>query len=264
MYSLEHIKYIKKIKKEKRIISILQISIFIFFIMIWQILADEGIINTFIFSSPKKVLNIIIDLYRNNQLFSNIMITIYETLFSFIVASLLGILIASIMWWNKNLYKVFEPYLTILNSLPKVALGPIIIIWFGASMKSIIVMALLISLIITIINIYDGFSNTNQNKLRLMHSLHATKFQIFFKLVLPNSLSNIMSTLKINISFSLIGVIMGEFLVSKKGIGYLILYGSQVFNLGLVISGIIILCLVATIMFYIVDKIEKSILKKDI
>ena len=178
MYSLEHIKYIKKIKKEKRIISILQISIFIFFIMIWQILADKGIINTFIFSSPKKVLNIIIDLYRNNQLFSNIMITIYETLFSFIVASLLGILIASIMWWNKNLYKVFEPYLTILNSLPKVALGPIIIIWFGASMKSIIVMALLISLIITIINIYDGFSSTNQNKLRLMYSLHATKFQI--------------------------------------------------------------------------------------
>ena len=155
--------------------------------------------------------------------------------------------------------KVIEPYLTILNSLPKVALGPIIIIWFGAGIKSIIVMALLISLIITIINVYEGFNNVNENKIKLMKTFGAKKHQIFFKLTFPNSLNTIISVLKINVSMSLIGVIMGEFLVSKKGIGYLILYGSQVFNLSLVISGIFILCIVAALMYYIVNFIEKKV-----
>ena len=148
--------------------------------------------------------------------------------------------------------------------MPKVALGPIIIIWFGAGIKSIIFMALLISLIITIINVYEGFNNTNQNKIKLMKTLGAKKYQIYFKLIFPNSINTIISALKINVSMSLIGVIMGEFLVSKKGIGYLILYGSQVFNLSLVISGIFILCIVAALMYYLVSYIEKKVIKKDV
>lgn len=264
MYSKEHINYLKKLKKEKFIITLFQISIFIIFIIIWQLLANFNIINTFIFSSPKKVLDTIINLYNTKDLFSHIWVTVYETFLSFSIATILGIIIATILWWNKKIQKVIEPYLTILNSLPKVALGPIIIIWFGAGIKSIIFMALLISLIITIINVYEGFNNINENKIKLMKTLGAKKHQIFFKLILPNSLSNIISTLKINISMSLIGVIMGEFLVSKKGIGYLILYGSQVFNLSLVISGIFILCIVAALMYYLVSFIEKKVSKKDV
>ncbi|MDO4962638.1 MAG: ABC transporter permease [bacterium] len=220
-----------------------------------------NLINTFIFSSPKKILNTIINLYKQKKLFNNIWVTVYETFLSFSIATILGIIIATILWWNKKVQKIIEPYLTILNSLPKVALGPIIIIWFGSGIKSIIFMALLISLIITIINIFDGFNNTNINKINLMKTMGAKKYQIYFKLILPNSLKNIISTLKINVSMSLIGVIMGEFLVSKKGIGYLILYGSQVFNLSLVISGIFILCIVAAIMYYLVSLLEKYIIK---
>ena len=262
MYSLEHINFLKKRKKNKLIISLFQVLIFILFIFIWQILANIGIINTFIFSSPKKILDTIINLYTTKDLFSHIWVTIYETLLSFSIATILGTLIATILWWNKKLHKIVEPYLTILNSLPKVALGPIIIIWFGAGIKSIIFMALLISLIITIINVYEGFNNTNNNKIKLMKTLGAKKYQIFYKLVLPSNFSTIISAAKINVSMSLIGVIMGEFLVSKKGIGYLILYGSQVFNLSLVISGIFILCIVAAIMYYLVSYIEKKLLKK--
>lgn len=264
MYSKEHINYLKKLKKEKLIITFLQISILIIFIIIWQLLANLNIINTFIFSSPKQVLETIINLYKTKNLFNHVWVTIYETIISFSIATILGTLIATILWWNKKIQKVIEPYLTILNSLPKVALGPIIIIWFGAGIKSIIVMALLISLIITIINVYEGFNNVNQNKIKLMKTLGAKKYQIFFKLIFPNSLDTIISTLKINVSMSLIGVIMGEFLVSKKGIGYLILYGSQVFNLSLVISGIFILCIVATAMYYLVSFIEKKVSKKDV
>ena len=263
MYSKEHMNFLRKLRKEKFIVTLFQTLIFITFIAIWQILADFNIINTFIFSSPKKILNTIINLYNNKNLFSHIWVTIYETFLSFSIATILGVIVATILWWNKKIQKVIEPYLTILNSLPKVALGPIIIIWFGAGIKSIIFMALLISLIITIINVHEGFNNTNQNKIKLMKTLGANKYQIFFKLILPNSTNTIISALKINVSMSLIGVIMGEFLVSKKGIGYLILYGSQVFNLSLVISGIFILCIVAALMYYIVCFIEKKVSRKN-
>lgn len=263
MYSKEHIKYLKKIKKDKLLILTFQLSILFLFILVWQVLANLNIINTFIFSSPKKVLDTIINLYQGKNLFIHIWVTIYETLLSFSIATILGTVIAAILWWNRKIQKIIDPYLTILNSLPKVALGPIIIIWFGAGIKSIIFMALLISLIITIINVYEGFNSTNKNKIKLMKSLGASKWQLFYKLIFPNSLSSIVSALKINVSMSLIGVIMGEFLVSKKGIGYLILYGSQVFNLSLVISGIFILCIVASVMYYLVSFLERKILKKD-
>ena len=261
MYSLEHINYLKKLKKEKRIILFFQLLIILLFIIIWQILADFNLINTFISSSPKEVLLTLIDLHKTNNLYHHIFITVLETFVSFSLGTILGIIIATILWYKPRIYKIVDPYLTILNSLPKVALGPIIIIGCGAGMKSIIFMALLISLIITIINVYQGFISTDQDKIKLLKSLKATKYQIYKYLILPNSFSNIISALKINISLTLIGVIMGEFLVSKSGIGYLIMYGSQVFNLDLVITGVIILCIVASLMYYAILFLEKKLAK---
>lgn len=207
MYSKEHIKYLKKRKKEKYIIISFQLIIIVSFIILWQIAANKNWINTFIFSSPKNIYNTILSLYKENNLIRNIWVTVYETFISFSLATILGILIATILWWNKRIAKVLDPYLTVLNSLPKVALGPIIIIWFGAGIKSIIFMALLISLIITIMNIYQGFISVNKNKLNLMKSFKAKNFQIYFKLILPSSLNTIISSLKINISMSLIGLL---------------------------------------------------------
>lgn len=260
MYSEEHKRYLKKIKKNKILIFTSQILITVLFFIIWQLLANFKLINTFISSSPLRVVKTIINLHQTHNLYNHIFTTIYETLISFSVGTLIGIVIATILWWNNFLGKVFDPYLVILNSLPKVALGPIIIIWIGANTTSIIVMALLISVIVTIINVLQGFKETDPIKIKLMKSLGATKFQTFFKLVLPSSFNNIISALKINVSMSLIGIIMGEFLVSKKGIGYLIMYGSQVFNLDLVITGIVILAIVSAIMYYLVYYIEKKLI----
>ena len=257
----EHINYLKKIKRNTLLIKLTQFIFLILFIIIWQLLSDYKIINPFIFSSPKKVIECLISLHNANNLYNHIFITVYETFISFLLGTLLGILIASIMWWNKFLAKVIDPYLTVLNSLPKVALGPILIIWVGAGMQSIIVMALLISTIITIITVYQGFISVDPIKVKLMKTFKANKRQIYTKLILPATLPNIISCFKVNISMSLIGVIMGEFLVSKEGIGYLIMYGSQVFNLDLVITGTIILCLVAVIMYYLVQLLEKKLIK---
>ena len=255
MYSKEHINYIKKKKKNNLLVLITQILIIVVFLITWELLAKYEIINSFITSSPSKVLYTLNSI--KSTLLSHIATTLYETVISFLLGTLLGLIIATILWWSKFLAKIIDPYLTILNSLPKVALGPIIIIWAGAKPSSIIIMSLFISLIVAIMNIYHAFIETDNDKIKLLKSFKASKFQIFTKLVLPYNIPSLINTLKINVSMSLIGVIMGEFLVSKKGIGYLIMYGSQVFNLNLVITGIIILCVFATLLYYFISLLEK-------
>ena len=263
MPSQDYQNYLKKQKINKFFVTLTQVIILISLLAIWEILAHYEIINTFISSSPSRIITTIYDLYQSNNLFHHIWVTVYETIISFGIGTFLGTIIAIILWWNKFLYKVCDPYLTIINSLPKVALGPIIIIWVGANINSIIVMALLISVIVTIITVYNGFEETDQNKINLLKSFKATKYQILRLVVLPSSYSTIISSLKINVSMSLIGVIMGEFLVSKEGIGYLIMYGSQVFNLNLVMSGIIILMIVSYLMYLLVMYLEKILIKHD-
>ena len=263
MYSSEFKKYLKKKKIKKILIIFSQISILLVCILLWEYLANKEIINTFIYSSPSRMLNTIINLYVDNNLFNNIWTTVYETVISFSLATIFGTIIAIMFWYSKFFYKVMEPYLTVLNSLPKVALGPIIIIIFGANINSIIIMALLISLIITISNVYSGFINTDKNKIKLLNSFNSIKWQILKYLVIPSNYHIIINSLKINVGMSLVGVIMGEFLVSKSGIGYLINYGSEVFNLDLVFAGIIILLIVSYLMYLVVLYIEKVLIKSN-
>lgn len=259
--SYEHKKYLKQIKKKRIIVLSLQIGLLVCLLLLWQYSAENNVINSFISSSPSRVLDTVVTLHNQNNLYHHIWVTTYETLISFILSIVVGLLVASLLWWFKTLAKVMEPYLTVLNSLPKVALGPILLIWCGANIKSIILMAMLISVIVAITNIYQGFLNVDNNKIKLIKSLGGNKWQLFWYLILPNSYSIILSTLKLNISMCLIGVIMGEFLVSKEGIGYLIMYGSQIFNLNLVITGIVILSVVATILYLAICLIEKKIRK---
>lgn len=206
MYSLEHKLYLKKIKKNKIFVITCQILILFLILFLWEIASNSRLINSFIYSSPSKILDTIINLHNTNNLYTHIFTTIYETLISFSIGTLIGILIAIILWWNKTLARILDPFLTVLNSLPKVALGPIIIIWMGANIKSIIFMALLISVIITIMNVYQGFVNTDPIKIKLLKSFGANKFQILTKVVFPTNYSNIISMLKINVSMSLIGM----------------------------------------------------------
>ena len=260
-FSKEHTLYLKKIKKNKRLVLFFQIFIVTVFLVVWELLSKYKIINSFLSSSPSKVYNTIISLYNANNLFNHIYVTTYEVIYSFILASSLGFIIATILWFNKTIAKIVDPYLTVLNSLPKVALGPLIIIWIGANTNSIIFMSIMISLFITIINMYNSFNNTDKYYITLLRTFNATKIQIFTKLIVPSNKINIINCLKVNISMSLIGVIMGELLVSKEGLGYLIMYGSQVFNINLVITGVVLLALLSYIMYRIVSFIEKKTVK---
>ncbi len=260
MYSEEHKLYLKQIKKTKYYIRFTQLMCVILCLVVWQLLADLGAINTFILSSPLLILKSIFTM-SNNNLFLHIVITVYETLLSFALGTIIGILFSALLWWNKFFNKVIDPFLTILNSLPKVALGPILIIWIGANINSIIFMALLISVFTTIITVLQSFNNTNTHMIKLLKSFGSNKLQIFMYLILPYNYKTIISSLKINISMSLVGVIMGEMLVSKEGLGFLIVYGSQIFNLNLVMSSILILSIISTILYYILLYVEKKIIK---
>ena len=259
MISNERKKFLKELKRNKRIILFSRILILILFFGIWELLSRLNIIDTFLISSPSNIIKTIIDLYKNNNLFIHIFTTIKEILISFILGNIIGLLIGSILYLHKTLYKILDPYLTILNSLPKVAFGPLIIIISGANTKSIIIMALLISSIISILNITSFFKSTDQNRIKLLKSMGASKYDILFKVVIPSNYIEIIDSFKVNISMCFVGVIMGEFLVSKEGIGYLINYGSQVFNMNLVLTGIFLLIVLTIILYLILEILSKKI-----
>lgn len=260
--SKERQEFIKANKKEALKVKAGQFFLLAFIIFGWQFAADMGRIDTFIMSSPKDILKTIQELFATRQLFSNAAITMYETLVGFLLGLFAGTAAAVALWWFPFLNKITEPYIIILNAMPKVALGPIIIIWAGAGMRSIIIMTLLISTISTVIGIYGGFCDVDEGTLILLKTFGANKAQLLFKVLLPASCNNFISMMKINIGLSWVGVIMGEFLVSKAGLGYLIMYGSQVFNLTLVMTGILLVSASAAIMYFAVNFIEKNIRKK--
>lgn len=256
-------KYLNNIKKEIIIIRVSRLFILLIFFSSWEFLSRTNRINTFIYSSPSMIYKTFISLYENNNLFLHIYTTIFETIIAFSLGILIGFIIALILYQFKMFAKIIDPFLVILNSLPKVALGPLIIIIAGANTKSIIIMALLINVIINITTIYNGFLSTDEIKLKLFKSLNASKIQILKLLVIPSCYPTIITGMKLNISLSLIGVITGEFLTSKNGIGYLIIYGTQVFNLSLVYTGILMLIIISFFLYKIVSNLEKKLIKNE-
>ena len=254
--------YLENIKKEKRKVLGYQILVFICFILSWEILSSLKVIDKFLFSSPYNIGKLLVEYISNGELFKHLGISIIEALIGLIVGTLAGLFIAICLWWNKMLAKIFDPFLIVLNALPKTALAPILIIWAGTSLTGIVVVAISISLILTIISAYLDFSLVEIEKIRMFQSFKATKWQILTKLILPSNYPNIVSIIKINIGLTWVGVIVGEFLVSRAGIGYLIMYGSQVFKMDLVMMGVIVLAVIAFVMFEIINIIEKKFRKK--
>ncbi len=257
-YSEEHNQFIKQYKRKKRTILFFRILILFTILVGWEFLVQKNMINSFLFSSPSRIVTTLLSLLQNGELFCHIGITIFEVLLSFIATFLFSFIIATILWSNDTIARIIDPYITIINSLPKVALGPLIIIWVGASIYSIICMAFMISFFVTVLTIYQGFISINHNYITMLQSFGANKWQIFTKIIFPSSFDSIISSLKINISMSLIGVIMGELLVSKNGLGYLIMYGSQVFQIDLVITGVFLLGIISSLMYFILVLFEKK------
>lgn len=259
LFSPKYLSYLKKIKLNKITTKVYQILLLVFIIVIWEIFADTKVIDPFFFSSPSRIFTTIIDLFSSGDLLHHMWITLYETFLGFIIATFLGTLVAILLWWSEKLRDILDPYIVVLNSLPKIALGPLIIIWVGSGTPSIITMCVLICVVITTLSMLSSFLGVNREKILLLKSFGANKFQILVKLILPHALPDFMSVVKINVGMSWVGTIMGEYLVSKAGLGYLIVYGSQIFKLDVVLASTVVLCFLACVMYFIVGIACKKI-----
>ena len=262
--SLEHIEYLRRVRMEKIYIRIIQLMILVIALGLWELCANAKVVDPFITSQPSRIIKTIIRLFEEGVLFKHIGITCLEAVIGFVLGTLLGTMIAIILWWSEFICKVLEPYLVILNSLPKIALGPVFIVWIGAGPAAIIVMTLAISLIVTVLEVLNGFLAIDDEKIKLVQTFGGTKFQVLAKVLLPASSPTIINALKINVGLSWVGVIVGEFLVSKAGLGYLIVYGGQVFKLDLVMTSVIILGVAATVMYQGVVYLERLLVKNKV
>ncbi|WP_075982671.1 ABC transporter permease [Bacillus massilinigeriensis] len=260
---LLHEKYIQALNREKRWVRFYQLIIFVLFFSGWEIASRQKWIDPLIFSSPSKIWVLLTDKIQDGTILSHLSATLFETILGFILGTLLGTLLAALLWWSPFLQKILDPYLVILNAMPKVALGPILIVALGPTFSSIVAMGAIISVIITTIVVYTSFKEVDPNYLKVLQTFGASRFQSFKEAILPASFPTIISTLKVNVGLSWVGVIVGEFLVSERGLGYLIIYGFQVFNFSLVLMSLLIIAVFATIMYQLVELLEKKLIKNN-
>lgn len=255
--SAEQVNYLKGVKRKKHFILGMQFAILVFFLGLWEVAADLDWIDDFIFSSPSRIVKTCINLSASGELLKHTGITLYETILSFLITTGGSIFIAMLLWISPTVSKILEPYLVMLNSLPKSALAPLLIVWLGTGARTIVVAGISVAIFGGIINLYTTFRGTDREKEKLIYTLGGKKYQVLFKVVLPAGIPAIISNMKVNVGLSLVGVIIGEFLAARAGLGYLIIYGSQVYKLDWVMMSIILLCIMAVVFYQFIGVIER-------
>ncbi len=251
--------FLRRQKLQKLYIFWSRVLLFAAFVMLWQVSADLGWIDSFYFSSPITISKLFWHDVQDMSLLSHIGITLLESGVSFLLIILFSLLTATFFWFYPSLGKMFEPFLIVLNSLPKSALAPLIIVWLGTGPRTIILCGISVGIFGCILNLYQSFEQTDPERLKLIETLGGTKLQAFTKVVFPGNIPTFISLSKVNIGLALVGVIIGEFLAGRKGLGYLIIYGSQVFKLDMVILSIVILCVIAMGIYGLLNLLEKKI-----
>ncbi len=251
--------FIEKEKLHRRNVRVWRTMLLVLLLSLWELCARLGMINDFIFSSPSRVTICFLNMVVDKSIFMHIGVTVVETLISFALVTISGLLIAVLLWSSRSVSEVLEPYLVMLNSLPKSALAPILIVWLGNNIKTIIVASISVAVFGCIMTLHTGFSQVDPDMIKLIYSLGGKKKDVLFKVLLPGSVPLIISNTKVNIGLCLVGVIIGEFLAANKGLGYLIIYGSQVFKMDLVVMSIVILCIVSAILYQGIALLEKKI-----
>lgn len=255
------IKNLKDYQKRQRVdhlITILfRVFIIIAFFGLWELGSYTGFLSEFLVSKPTAIFDLFITYMKSGELLKHVSISLYETFLGLAIGTISGLIIAIVLYLFPKAYEILDPYLVVLNALPKTALAPVLIIWIGTGVKGIVAVSVTLSIVVTIISAYTYFIGVDKEKVRMLKTMNANKLQILTKLVLPQNYANLVSIVKINIGLAWVGVIVGEFLVSRGGIGYLVVYGGQVFKLDLVMMGVIILAVIAFLMYEVLNLIEK-------
>lgn len=252
--------FLAKEKQHKNQVCICRVMLLVLLLALWELCAEIHLIDSFIFSSPLRIWSCFVEMAGDGSIFLHIGITILETLASFFLVVVIGVIAAIALWASRSLSEILEPYLVMLNSLPKSALAPLLIVWLGNNMRTIIVAAVSVAVFGSILTLHTGFMQTDPDKIRLVQALGGTKKDILFKVLIPSSVPLIISNMKVNIGLCLVGVIIGEFLSAKAGLGYLIIYASQVFKMDMLVMSIVILCILSTVLYQIISVLERRFL----
>ena len=250
-------KYLSRLKREKYFVNISRLVLFAGFLALWEVSARIGWIDSFIFSSPSRIALCFLEMTGDGSIFRHIGITLYETLVSFILVIFFSLFVTVLLWLFRKLSEILEPYLVVLNSLPKSALAPLLIVWLGANRTTIIIAGMSVAIFGSILNLYSEFSEVDPDKIMLIYTLHGNRLHALTKVVIPSCIPAIISTMKVNIGLCLVGVIIGEFIGGREGLGYMIIYGSQVFKLDWLLMSICILCVIAMLLYALIGLVEK-------
>jgi len=259
--SREHLRYLRRLRLKKYCILGIQLLILVGMFVLWEVAARQGWVNAFITSQPTRAFTTAVNLARNGELWMHLYYTVGETIAGFTIGTTLGIVVAVLLWWSDFFSRVLDPYIVVLNSIPKVALGPIFVVWLGTNITAVIAMAVTISVVVAIMMMHNGFKEVDPNKIKLLRTFGASKWQILQKVVLPASIPTMIAALKVNVGLSLVGTIVGEFLASRAGLGYLIVYGGQIFNMSLVMASIVLLSIVSVVLYYLVALLESKVVR---
>lgn len=259
--STGHRHYLRHYHFHRLLVIFFRIFLLTGFLFLWEFCASHQIIDSFIFSSPSKIMNALLLMISDHSIFLHLGVTLYETFISFFLVIFVSILFAILLWYSNNLSEILEPYLVVLNSLPKSALAPLLIVWLGATKTTIIVTGMSVAIFGSILNLYTSFRSTDPGKIKLIYTLRGNHLHVLTKVILPYSIPAIISNMKVNIGLCLVGVIIGEFLAAKEGLGYLIIYSSQVFKMDWLLMSICILCVFAIFLYALIDFGEKLYFK---
>ena len=260
--SPSQIHYLNQHRRHKRIVRVSRVAILLSFLFLWEFVANVGLIDSFIFSSPSRIALCFWQMVLDKSIFRHVGMTLYETITSFLLVILFSLLIAVLLWFSERLSEILDPYLVVLNSLPKSALAPLLIVWLGANQTTIIVSGMSVAIFGSILNLYASFLTVDPEKITLIYTLHGNRLHALIKVVLPSCVPAIISTMKVNIGLCLVGVVIGEFIGGREGLGYMIIYGSQVFKLDWLLMSICILCLIAMLLYALINSIEKWYLNR--
>ena len=254
--------YLKLRQRHKRIVRVSRVLILFTFLFLWEFTANTGIIDSFIFSSPSRIALCFWEMFLDRSIFLHLGVTLYETIISFVLVIAISLLTAILLWLVPKLSEILDPYLVVLNSLPKSALAPLLIVWLGATRTTIIAAGMSVAIFGSILNLYTSFMTIDPEKLKLIYTLQGNRFHALTKAVIPSCIPSIISIMKVNIGLCLVGVIIGEFLAARNGLGYLIIYASQTFKLDWLLMSIVLLCIMAMGLYSFINFLEKLYQKR--
>ena len=238
--------------------ALLQALAVISFFALWEIGVRMGWISAFLVGSPVGILAVAAKMIASGELLSDTWFTLFEAILGFVIGTIAGSLLGLALWYSVFVARLVEPFIVAINSVPKIALAPIVVLWFGTGLVSKVALSVSLTAIVALIAAYQAAKDADVDLQSLLISMGADKHQVFFKAVVPSTLPSIIATFRINIGFGLVGAVVGEFISSQAGLGHMIYTASSFYDLNTVWAGLFTLMIIGFLLYHVIDLIERK------